>query len=364
MFRHLLVLLDGSMRAELALPVAARLARATGASLTLVRMMMLPPDFTWSKLEPPFRDREIVTAETLRASTYLKGKAWGLEQMGIASQAHVLPGLAFPQLQALIEEQGIDLIVMCSRGRISFRPHTQSSMAWRMLYQCHVPVLVLQETFGPEGTLSYRDGRPLRILVPLDGSVLAETVLAPAASLVTAFSAPETGTLHLVSVLPFAPVLQARERVSALRERIWHDRLAYLQATAHALYAEDGEHPGLSVTTSVLRHSDVAETLVRAAEMKQLEKETAQTERACDLIAVTTHGVSGLHHLRIGSITARLLQETHLPFLVVHPSPDAQVTGPEKSTALAVPRRGTEAILEPGGLAAERRSERVGRKKR
>lgn len=51
MFQHLLVLLDGSGRAELALSVGARLVRATGASLTLVRMATLLPDFTWSKLE-------------------------------------------------------------------------------------------------------------------------------------------------------------------------------------------------------------------------------------------------------------------------------------------------------------------------
>jgi nucleotide-binding universal stress UspA family protein len=103
MFQHLLVLLDGSGRAELALPVAARLARATGASLTMVRMVTLPPDFSWSKLEPPFRDGKILTTETLQASTYLKGKAWELERAGIAVQTHLLPGLAFPQLQVLKE---------------------------------------------------------------------------------------------------------------------------------------------------------------------------------------------------------------------------------------------------------------------
>jgi nucleotide-binding universal stress UspA family protein len=317
MFQHILVLLDGSGRAELALPVAARLARATGASLTLVRMMTLPADFTWSKLEPPFCDREILTAEMLYASTYLKGKAWELEVAGIAVQTHLLPGLAFPQLQALIEEEGIDLIVMCSRGRISFRPRIQSSMAWRVLQQSHVPVLVLQETFGQEGTLSYHGARPTRIMVPLDGSELAETILVPAAYLAAALSAPEPGTLHLVNVLPCADWPRTGERINTLRARAWRGRLAYLQATGQALLAGEMRHAKLSITTTVLTHPDIAERLVRAAELEQ-----RGGEDACNILALTTHGRGGLCHPRIGGTTERILQEAHLPFLVVHPPLD------------------------------------------
>lgn len=329
MFQHLLVLLDGSARAELALPAAARLARATGASLSLVRMMGLPPDFTWSKLEPPFWDREILASEMRQASTYLKGKAWELELAGITVQTHVLPGLAFAQVQTLIEEEQIDLVVMCSRGQIPFRPHTRSSMAWRMIQQCHVPVLVLQETIDQQGTLSYRSTRPIRIMIPLDDSSLAETVLAPAACLAAALSAPEPGMLHLVSVLPFADVSQAGERIDSLRARIWKDRQAYLQATACLLCEGERKHLNLSITTAVLACPDVTEALISATEIRQ------PAEAACDILALTTHGRSGLHHLRIGSVTERLLQETHLPFLVVHPSPGQRSANQEKFPALA-----------------------------
>lgn len=332
MFQHLLVLLDGSARAELALPFAVRLVRATGASLTLVRMVTLPSDFTWSKLEPPFRDREILTTEMLQASTYLKGKTWELERAGIDVQAHLLPDLAFPQLQALSEEQGIDLLVMCGYGQRACRPDVRNSTVWHALQRCQASMLVLQETVGPAGTLSYRGTHPVRIIVPLDGSVLAETVLTPAAFLATALSTPETGTLHLVSVIPFAPVSQTGESV-------WHDRLAYLQATARVLRAGDMGHGNLSVTVSVLTHPDVADTLVHTAEMKQPRGETAQAEAACDLLALTTHGCSGLRHQQIGSIATRLLQETHLPFLAVHPPLGVQPASQVRSTALASHQR-------------------------
>lgn len=74
MFRHILVPLDGSLRAELALPVAVRLARAAGGSLTLMRIGTMPADAGWYALEPPFRSQELRTAEMRQASTYLAMK--------------------------------------------------------------------------------------------------------------------------------------------------------------------------------------------------------------------------------------------------------------------------------------------------
>lgn len=335
MFRHILVLLDGSGCAELALPVAARLARATGASLTLLRMMTLPSDFVWSKLEPPFRDREILTMEMRNASTYLKGKAWEMEVAGIPVQTHLLPGLALQHMHAFIEEQGVDLIVMCSRGQIPFRRRAQRSMAWQVLQESSVPVLVLQETFGQEGTLSFQGARPVRIMVPLDGSVLAETALPPAADLSAALSAPSRGTLHLVSVLPFSSFSEVEETSPSLAQRAWNNRWAYLQATSQALREGIIGRSNLSVTTSVLTHPDVAEAIVHAAAMKRHGVETDHAEAVCDIIALTTHGCSGLRHLRVGSTAERILQETHLPLLVVHPALGERQASKTGATTLA-----------------------------
>src|SRR5689334_5410117 len=45
MFQRILVPLDGSSRAEQALPVAARIARASGATIVLLRAIPLPNEF-------------------------------------------------------------------------------------------------------------------------------------------------------------------------------------------------------------------------------------------------------------------------------------------------------------------------------
>ena len=53
MFQRILVPLDGSTRAESAIPIAARIARASGASVTLVRVVTTPIDFSGFAMESP-----------------------------------------------------------------------------------------------------------------------------------------------------------------------------------------------------------------------------------------------------------------------------------------------------------------------
>lgn len=320
MFQHILVLLDGSKRAELALPVAARLVRASGALLTLLRLVARPTDYVWHQLEPPFRAQDILTGKMRTASTYLKGKAWEMDMAGIPAQTHVMPDLPLDQVHAFFQEQAISLVVVCSRGQISFRPQTQRSMVMQILRQSSVPVLVLQETHEQSGTLYPRDARPVRILVPLDGSALAETALQPASELSATLSAPGPGMLHLVQVLPLSPHGQeAAETTKRLRDYARDNAQVYLHATSQSLRRNAIGLSPLSVTTSVLFHPDVAEAIVHEAKAKHQSANMAEARAACDIIALTSHGRSGPNHSRVGGTTERLLRQTHLPFLIVPP---------------------------------------------
>lgn len=61
--------------------------------------------------------------------------------------------------------------------------------------------------------------RPVRVMVALDGSSLAEASLLPAAYLSTALSAPLPGALHLVRVLPLAWLNEDDEVVIAAKKK-------------------------------------------------------------------------------------------------------------------------------------------------
>ena len=73
------------------------------------------------------------------------------------------------------------------------------SVAQKIARYSAMPVLVLHEK-GPLPVGPHLATRPLRVLVPLDGSILAKTAIEPAAQLVAAIAAPE-GSLHLMRVV-------------------------------------------------------------------------------------------------------------------------------------------------------------------
>ncbi|HEY6407650.1 MAG TPA: hypothetical protein VIY29_09300, partial [Ktedonobacteraceae bacterium] len=73
-------------------------------------------------------------------------------------------------------------------------------MAQKIARYSAMPVLALHEK-GPLLVGPHPDNRPLRALVPLDGSTLAKTAIEPAAQLMAAIAAPGQGTLHLMRVL-------------------------------------------------------------------------------------------------------------------------------------------------------------------
>ncbi len=164
--------------------------------------------------------------------------------------------------------------------------------------------------------------RPLRVLVTLDGSVLAKAALEPAASLIAALATPAQGALHLVRVVkPVTP--DNEEKDPQGREHFLHKAKAYLSTIVEhireGLVAPAVTDLTLPVTWSVAADTDVAEAIVRVAENGE-GAEGAGVFRGCDVIAIATHGRSGIRRWEMGSITERVLHATKLPLLIVRPA--------------------------------------------
>lgn len=137
-----------------------------------------------------------------------------------------------------------------------------------------------------------------RILVPLDGSALAEAVLAPAGELATLLDA-ELVLLHVVE-------RGAPTQVHG-QPHLHHagDAGRYLHGVAEAL-----RQRGVRAVTHVHEPAigDVAESIAQHA-----------AELAVGLILLCTHGSGGLRGLLLGSIAQQTLRLTTRPVLVVRP---------------------------------------------
>lgn len=330
MFQHILVPLDGSSRAERAVPIAARIARASGSCITFLRIVTSPGQMIWQTTES-ISQQETFDADQARAARYLTRLATSEELAGVKIITQVSTGqpaqliLAVASLQSL-DVPPVDLIIICSHGYTGFKRWALGSVAQKIAYHSPVPVLVL---FPDRGTIPghpYPDPtRPLHAIaaaVALDGSSLAEVALFPAAYLVAALAAPAQGSLHLTRVVQrpgVDAVLTDRKRMDQLRgDQSIDEAMSYLCKIAEDLHTGLARDLNIAVTWSVAVAADVADALIEVAEMGRVGGGTC-IYGGCDILALTTHGRGGLQRWALGSVTERILSATKLPLLIVRP---------------------------------------------
>lgn len=341
MLKRILVPLDGSERAERAIPVAARIARTSGASIVFVHVVLPALAFgTYTVDHLVALKPGAFEGRLAKANDYLTHVVTAYAKLlsGIDVATDIVSGAASPAIFSAASWEQVDLVILCSHGETGLKRWVFGSAAQEAARHSPVPVLVLKES-EPALQLSENEkgmapsalveAHSYRVLVPLDGSPLAETALEPAAYLASRLVAPAPIELHLLRVvdLPAAGGKFPINFDATLRKEAWQKAEAYLKEVAGRLQ-ESLVDVRVSITSSAVISIDIVGTIVQQAE----------DETRCDLIAMTTHGRSGLRRLLMGSVTEHILGATKLPLLIVRPhkvdtqvQPEA-VTETEKGT--------------------------------
>lgn len=326
MFTRILVPLDGSTRAEQVLPDAARLARAGGGIVTLVRVIrplveyeaMRPAPGVWlPAADNALRDAATAYLNELRAKEPL---------LDVATEAHVLVGPVAPMILRAANDERADLIVMSTQARKGIARWLQGSVAGEVIRDARVPVLVLREAAMPLAS-GLAAGQPVSALVPLDGSSLAEAALEPAVQLAVAMSQGVGGSIHLLRVVDPPPERTGSDSPAARQEhterrrairRELRDAREYLDTTAAGVRKLYADAHGVSVTWSVARGHNAAEAILRAT---RAEGGTARADQpeSVNVVAMGTHGRGGLKRWIMGSVADRVVREAAMPVLIVRP---------------------------------------------
>ena len=157
--------------------------------------------------------------------------------------------------------------------------------------------------------------KPERILVPLDGSLLAEGAIQTAAGL-----ARESGAALVLLRAAEAHTLPGADPTDA-QVAVVREAEEYLTAVAARL----GEEGVKGVETSVW-YGPPATAIIEAARLQKV-----------DLIVMTTHGRSGLGRLILGSVAESVLRGTTTPILLLR-APGAPLEAP-KGAGQARPSR-------------------------
>ena len=320
MFQRILVPLDGSTRAEKAIPLAAHIARASQAQIILLQVVRPLSDYYYGPylMESSMNELDrIIDADLTEAKRYLEGIASTFLK-GIETTIATDTGPVAERIFATVQSFHIDLVVINSHGYTGFKRWVLGSVAEKVARHAMVPVLVLRE-HGTSVELHPYNESTARVLVPLDGSLTAKAALIPAANLAAALSAPNKGALHLVRIVPLVAVRRGIETLEPdTKEHLMQKAKTYLTSVSSHLREGIAGELGVTVTWSVALDTDVASALIEKAENGE-DAEGTGAFGGCDFIAMSTHGREGLQRWTMGSVTGRVLHASKLPMLIVQP---------------------------------------------
>jgi nucleotide-binding universal stress UspA family protein len=291
----LLVTVDGSTFAEAVLPYAQGIATATKRRLRL--LTVVDTSIEGVSAQPEGLPERLRAAATEDANRYLSQLAGALRSSGLEVETAIEHGAPAPAILGQAGRDDVALTLMATHGRSGIRGWVLGSVADKVLRLSSGPMLLVRPAEAPaaRGALEFH-----HLVVPLDGSPLAERALQPATDLALATGA----RLTLLRVVPFltTTVNWGGSFIPELGEI--EDEMA------------DDARVGLEASRSRLPSAIKAESVVlRGPPASTLE--SYLSEYSVDLTIMTTHGRGGLTRLALGSTAGRLVH-AGLPLLLVH----------------------------------------------
>ena len=295
MYEKILVALDGSQLSEAILPYSRLLADKLKLAVELIHV--IDPDLsTPTSAAGQARYQEVMAAENEKSLAYLKKIAASFSK-GTKVHCSVNPGNPAEVIIDGAAEHQHTLIAMTTHGRSGINRWLIGSVADKVLHGARNPLLLVRagENAAVEGMARWQ-----RVIVPLDGSALAETVLAHTVELARPLGI-EVALMRVFGV----PTPVFAEDYGPYVEELWtqleEEAQKYLAEKKQQLLAQ-----GLTNVVTVATAGFPAEKIIDAAR-----------QRKDALVAMCTHGRSGVNRFVMGSVTDRVVRHGGDPVLII-----------------------------------------------
>jgi nucleotide-binding universal stress UspA family protein len=308
MIRSILVPLDGSTFGEHALPIAMAMAKRLDASLNLIHVHSLL-DATYAELQ--VFDNTLDQELRKKERDYLH-----------AVQKKVQDRLSIPvtirnvdgDVAAVIAEQADSLraswVVMTTHARGPMGRFWLGSVTDELVRTLPIPLVAIHPSEQPPDLAT--EAMIKHVLIPLDGTPLAENILESAIPFGKAMGADFT-LLRVVTpvypvTLPAEPAIfgsvatDVMERIEKLHADLKKEAGEYLEKVAARLRSD-----GTKVQTRVAIEDQPGVAIL------------ANAKAPIDMIAIETHGRGGLARLLLGSVADKVIRGSTLPVLVAKP---------------------------------------------
>lgn len=300
MFRRILIPIDGSEHGAEALQAAVAIARRTDAHLIALHV------------KPHAAAAEEATAQTA-IEARIRHDVDEIRATGIHITIVIEDGRLQDRILAAIGNQHPSLVILAPHNRRGLEAVRHPSTTHFLITHAHIPLLIWPSTIGPQARDEWLAHASSLVIVPLDGSKLAEQAIPRA----EAFARRFDRTLLLFRAIP--PVVMPGiglhvakfERQAIAAEE--HAALRYLREVRQNLAPASGIR---------------VETLIGAGDPSAAILDLTNAHPG-SLIVMGTHGRNELTRFILGSVTFEVLGRTHVPLLIVPPEQYAFAPAPE-----------------------------------
>jgi nucleotide-binding universal stress UspA family protein len=302
MYNTIMAPTDGSGFDREAIRVATQMSNRAGAIMKLVRVASAPMVFTGpDSIDYPHeaikREREWEVSQLDELAAECRA-----ETRGIVT-ADLEEGPVPDALGRFARLNNVDLIVISSHGRGGFARLSLGSVTDSLIRSTNIPVLVVK---APSSYLNPTISRPFQqILVPLDGSLLAEEIIPQVIELAQRNEASVTLFHALI------PSTYSQRQIGDAQLPWWEEDVEI----ARSYLSEQAEwirSAGVPTSIELTVDDNVADSISRSA-----------CRLRADLIAIATRGRGGFSRMIRGSVADKIVRTSRTSLLVFHPKTPA-----------------------------------------
>jgi nucleotide-binding universal stress UspA family protein len=299
MYNKILVPLDGSTVAEAALPYARTLARKLNLQVELLGVVDVAALATQLSRGSARHFETMVGETTSSSEAYLKRIAASFVSRNVSCSTES----GRPE-EVISEKAGAKgtLLAMATHGRSGINRFLLGSIAEKVLRVATSPILLVRAT---EGAKNDGEASLNSVVVPLDGSTAAEAVM--------------PNVIELARELGMEVILLRTYRVPA---NIYSAPEEYFPVQYEEIKAElsDEAREYLDRKTEELRRFGVPKVSAMCREGLAPDEIIALGRTLPDnIIAMCTHGRTGVNRWMLGSVTETVVRHSGDPVLVVRP---------------------------------------------
>ncbi|MBM3148713.1 MAG: universal stress protein, partial [Chloroflexi bacterium] len=288
---------DGSKTAESVLPYVKYLAKRFGAEVEVLGVGIGRKSRRVNRL----------------LDDYVESTTANLRDENLEATPVIVYGSAADKILSYSKQNDIDLIIMATHGRSGVTRWWIGSVAEKIVSQVMTPVLLIPSMKQKTRKAKGGDISISKILVPLDGSDTGQAALGH----VELVARETNAAVHLIQVISPPGAMET----SAFGSAEWDNFLKVMQDAANDYLG--GIIDSLKAGGITAKHHIVvgnpANEVIKFAEKGKV-----------DLIAMSTHGRTGIARWVIGSVADKVLHGARKPMWLVRP-PKACIIKPKNS---------------------------------